>query len=303
MPSLRSFHALSLPSPLLANSGFHRLTLTELSLLGDLITPSDAALLLISCANIVKCALEVSLQHGSFNFNLAEPIELNRLESLTFCEKVGFPVSLHLPNLRNLSFGSYAHASIPRFDLPSTLDSGITTLILDLHTLTPELVLRSLSCASSLKCLTFSKWMGKTERIAYQLSGYEKETMVKVVEALTPTECDDLLVTTFCPNLEIFECEMFACFSDEALETMIVRRTSPKFQGSILRRVAVDFSRQPGDRHMTLDLWKSLENVVDESFELELEYLPESPVLISAWSGVGTEEMVPEWALDGISRN
>jgi hypothetical protein len=52
---------------------------------------------------------------------------------------------------------------------------------------------------------------------------------------------------------------------------------------------------------MTLDLWESLENVVDESFELDLKYLIVEPeVKISAWSGVGTAEMVPEWALKGI---
>jgi hypothetical protein len=124
--------------------------------------------------------------------------------------------------------------------------------------------------------------------------------MTKVIEALTATESDDSLVTIFCPNLESFECEMWPCFSDEALETMIIRRTSPKFQGSILRRVAVGFTRHPG-RQMTLDLWESLDNVVDEFFELELEYLAdESDMKISAWSGVGTAEMIPEWALEGI---
>jgi hypothetical protein len=297
-PSLRSFHSLALPSPLVVKLGIdiHRSTLTELSLLGPLITPSDAASLLIGCTNIVKCTLEVSIQHGSVN--LPKLIELRQLESLTFYEKVGFPVSLHLPSLHDLSFGSECLANVPRFDLPGTLSTlhSLTTLTLDLFGRTLELVIRNLSCASSLKCLTF-KALNSTERNTSHLD--ENETMTKVIEALTPRESDDSL-TTFCPNLESFECEMLACFSDEALETMIIRRTSPKFQGNILRRVAVDFTRYPG-RQMTLDLWESLDNVVDEFFELELEYLAdESDMKISAWSGVGTAEMVPEWALEGI---
>jgi len=297
-PSLRSFHSLSLPSPLLVKLGIHRSTLTELSLLGPLITPSDAASLLISCTNIVKCTLEVSIQRGSVNF--PKRIELRQLESLTFYEKVGFPVSLHLPNLCDLSFGSERLPNFPRFDLPGTLSTlhSLTTLTLDLIALTSEVILRSLSCASSLKYLAF-RAMNKVKREIFNRDD-DEETMAKVIEALTPTESDDLLVTTFCPNLETFECEMLACFSDEALETMIIRRTSPRFQGSSLWRVAVDFSQYPG-RRMTLDLWESLENVVDEFFELELEYLAdESDMKISAWSGVGTEEMVPEWALEGI---
>jgi hypothetical protein len=297
-PSLRSFHSLSLPSPLLVKLSIHRstLTLTELSLLGPLITPSDAASLLISCTNIVKCTLEVSIQRGSVN--LPKLIELRQLESLTFYEKVGFPVSLHLPNLCDISFGSECLPNVPRFDLPGTLSTrhSLTTLTLDLIALTSEVILRSLFCASSLKHLTF-RAMEKAKRGNRE---DDEETMAKVIEALTPAESDDLLVTTFCPNLETFECEMLACFSDEALEIMIIRRTSPKFQGSILRRVAVDFTRYPG-RQMTLDLWESLDNVVDEFFELELEYLAdESDMKISAWSGVGTAEMVPEWALEGI---
>jgi hypothetical protein len=52
---------------------------------------------------------------------------------------------------------------------------------------------------------------------------------------------------------------------------------------------------------MTLDLWKSLENVVDGCLEVDLKYLTdEREVKISAWSGVGTAEMVPEWAVEGI---
>ena len=300
-PSLRSFHALSLPSPLLMKLGIHWLNLTELSLLGPLITSGDAASLLNSCANIVKCGLQISYQSGSVNF--PERIELPRLESLTFYERVGFPVFLHLPNIHDLSFASDCQTDIPRFDLPGILSTShsLTTLTLDLVFLPPDLVLRSLSCASSLKCLIFSKWTvtGKTTNDIHHQRDDSEETMAKVIEALTPTESDDSdsLVTTFCPNLETLECENWAFFSDEALETMIIRRTSARFQGSILRRVAVNFL----DRPMTIDLWETLDNVVDEYFELELEYLTEEPDMkISAWSGVGTAEMVPEWALDSI---
>jgi len=124
--------------------------------------------------------------------------------------------------------------------------------------------------------------------------------MAKVIEALTPTESDDLLVTAFCPNLETFECEMAPNFSDKALETLIIKRTGSRFRGSTLWRVAVDFTQYPG-RPMTLDLWESLENVVDDFFELDLTYVTDQPDMsISAWSGVGTTEMVPEWALEGI---
>ena len=102
-PSLRSFHALSLPSPLLVKLGIHRSTL--------------------------------------------------RLKCLTFYEKVGFPVSLHLPNVCDLSFASDCRprTSIPRFDLPGTPSTlhSLTTLTLDLITLAPEVILRTLSCASS----------------------------------------------------------------------------------------------------------------------------------------------------------
>ena len=297
-PSLQSFHALSLFSPFVVKLGIHWSTLTELSLLGPIITPSDAASLLISCTNIVKCALEVSIQYGTVN--LPKLIQLRRLESLTFYEKVGFPVSLHLPNLCDFSFGSECPPNAPRFDLPGTLSTlrSLTTLTLDPIALTSEVILRSLSCASSLKYLTF-RAMNKTTRGAFNHEDEEEEAMAKVIEALTPTESDDLLVTTFCPNLETFECEIWPCFSDKALETMIIRRTSPKFQGSILWRVAVDFTQYPG-RQMTLDLWESLDNVVDEFFELELQYLADEPEMISVFSGVGTTEMVPDWALEGI---
>ena len=225
------------------------------------------------------------------------------MESLTFYEKVGFPVSLHLPNLCDLSFGSERLPNLPRFNLPGTLSTlhSLTTLTLDLIALTSEVVLRSLSCASSLKYLTF-RAMNKAKREIFNHDD-DEEIMAKVIEALTPAESDDLLVTTFCPNLETFECEMLACFSAEALETMIIRRTSSKFRGSILRRVAVDFTRYPG-RQMTLDLWESLDNVVDNFFGLELEYLgEESDMKISTWSGVGTAEMVPEWALSEFDLN
>lgn len=141
---------------------------------------------------------------------------------------------------------------------------------------------------------------GKPERDICLLD--EDQVMPKVIKALTPIQSDDsdLLVTAFCPNLESLEYKMWPCFFDDALETLIIRRTDPKFQGNILRRVAVDFTQHPG-REMTFDLWESLENVVDEFFELELEYLTDEPdVKISAWSGVGTAEMVPEWALEGV---
>ena len=231
--------------------------------------------------------------------NLPERIELPQLESLTFYEKAGFAIFLHLPSLRHLSFGSKYLPNLPWFDLPGTLSAlhSLTTLTLDLFACTPELIIKSLSCASSLKCLTF-KALNSTERNTPHLN--ENKTMTRVIEALTPAESDDLLVTTFCPNLETFECEMWPCFSDEALETMIIRRTSPKFQGSILRRVAVDFSQYRGQR-MTLDLRNSLDNVVDEFFELKLKYFADEPdKKLSAWSGVGTVEMVPEWALESI---
>jgi len=69
---------------------------------------------------------------------------------------------------------------------------------------------------------------------------------------------------------------------------MIIRRRSPKIQGSILRRVAVNFL----DRLVTFDLWESLDNVVDEYFELELEYITGEPDM--------TISAVPEWALESI---
>jgi len=255
-------------SPLLMKLGTHRSSLTELSLLGPLITPSDAASLLNSCANIVKCDLQVSYQRG--NVNLPKLIELRRLGNLTFYEEVGFPISLHMPNLCDLSFASDCRTDIPRFDLPGILSAShsLTTLTLDLGFLPPDLVIRSLSCASWLKCLTFREWKVKKTHPIFHQPDDSRETMAKVIEVLTPTESDDshLLVTSFCPDLEIFECEMWAFFSDDALETMIIRRTSPRFQGGVLWRVAVNFQ----DRPMTLDLWETLDNVVDEYFELEL---------------------------------
>ena len=101
---------------------------------------------------------------------------------------------------------------------------------------------------------------------------------------------------------------------------MIIRRTSLKFQDNILRRVAVGFTQHPG-WPMTFDLCESPENMVGGSLELELKYessaspspsyrerspvyvcisLDEPVVKISAWSPVGTTEMVPEWVLEGV---
>jgi hypothetical protein len=120
-PSLRFFQALWLPPPLLVKLGIHWSTLTKLSLLGPLITHSDAASLLIGCTSMVKCALQVSHQVGSVN--LPERIELHQLETLTLYEKVGFPVSLPLPSLHDLSFGSECLPNVPRFDLPGTLST------------------------------------------------------------------------------------------------------------------------------------------------------------------------------------
>lgn len=299
-PSLRSLYALAMPSTPLVKSGIQWPILTELTLIGPIITPSDAASILIGCTNIVKCALEVSHLHGSAN--LPESIELRQLKSLSFYEKIGFPFSLHLPNLCDLSFGSECLADVFRSDLlgnPSILH-GLTTLTLDLFGLTPGPVLKYLSYASSLKCLTFKALKRDRERGRFLHTDIDMEIMAKVIEALTPTESDDSLVTAFCPNLETFECEMAPNFSDEALETLIIRRTSSRFQGSILWRVAVDFTKYPG-RPMTLDLWESLENVVDDFFDLDLAYVTDEPDMkVSAWSGVGTAEMVPEWALEGI---
>jgi len=120
--------------------GIHRSSLTELSLLGPLITSGDAAPLLDSCADIVKCDLQVSRQSGSAN--LPKLIELRRLESFTFYENVGFPVSLHLPNLYDLSFTSYCQKDLPRFELPVSFRShSLTTLTLDLVALPPYLSL------------------------------------------------------------------------------------------------------------------------------------------------------------------
>jgi len=124
--------------------------------------------------------------------------------------------------------------------------------------------------------------------------------MAKVIKAITPTESDVRLKLAghqLLSQPQTFKCEMLAFFSDEALETMIIRRTSPRFQGSILRRVPVNFL----DRPMTLNLWQSLDNVVDEYFGLELEYLTEEPDMsISALAAVGTAEMDPKWALKDI---
>jgi hypothetical protein len=299
-PSLRSLHALSLPSMSLVKSGIHWPNLTELTLLGPLITPSDAASILIGCANIVKCAFEVSEPRDG-SVNLPESIELRQLKSLSFYEKVRFPVSLYLPKLCDLSFGTECLPDILRIDLlgtPSILH-GLTTLTLDLFGFTPEPILECLSYASSLKRLTFRALKRGSERRPRH-TDINMEIMAKVIEALTPTENDDLLVTAFCPNLETFECEMAPNFSDEVLETLIIKRTSSRFHGSTLWRVAVDFTQYPG-RPMTLDLWASLENVVDDFFDLDLTYdIDEPDMSISAWSGVGTAEMVPEWALEGI---
>jgi len=155
-PSLRSLHALSLPSTSLAKSGIHWPILTELTLLGPFITPRDAASILTGCANIVKCAFEVS-DPRVVGVNLPESIELRQLKSLSFYEKVGFPVSLYLPKLCDLSFGTECLANILRCDLPGTpsILRGLTTLTLDLFGFTPEAVLECLSYASSLERLTF----------------------------------------------------------------------------------------------------------------------------------------------------
>ena len=301
-PSLRSLHALSLPSTSLMKSGIHWPILTELTLLGPLITPSDAASILIGCANIVKCALEVSDLRSDGSANLPESIELRQLKSLSFYEKVRFSVSLYLPKLCDLSFGRECPPDILRFDLPGTpsILHGLTTLTLDLFGFTPEPVLECLSYASSLKRLTFRALKRDSERRSHH-TGINIGIMAKVIEALTPIESDDLLVTAFCPNLETFECEMAPNFSDEALETLIIKRMNPRFHGSTLCRVAVDFTQFPS-RPMTLDLRESLEDVVDEFFELDLQYVTvdQLDLNISAWSGVGTAEMVPEWALKGI---
>jgi hypothetical protein len=308
-PSLRSLRALSLLSTSLVKSGIHWPNLTELTLLGPLITPSDAASILIGCVNIVKCELEVSeLSRNDGSAKLPKSIELRQLKSLSFYEKVRFPVSFCLPRLCNLSFGSECLPDILRFDLPGNpILHGLTTLTLDLFGFTPEPVLECLSYTSSIKRLTFRALNRDSER--HWHTDINIEIMAKVIEALTPIESDDLLVTEFCPNLETFECKMAPDFSDEALETLIIKRMSSRFRGSTLCRVAVDFTQFPS-RPMALDLWESLENVVDESFELDLQYItvdrpdmdisPWSRVNISPWSGVGTEEMVPEWALWGI---
>jgi F-box-like len=298
-PSLRSLRALSLLSTSLVKSGIHWPNLTELTLLGPLITPSDAASILIGCVNIVKCELEVSeLSRNDGSAKLPESIELRQLKSLSFYEKVRFPVSLCLPRLCNLSFGSECLPDILRFDLPGNpILHGLTTLTLNLFGFTPEPVLECLSYTSSLKRLTFRALNRDSER--HWHTDINIEIMAKVIEALTPIESDDLLVTEFCPNLETFECKMAPDFSDEALETLIIKRMSSRFRGSTLCRVAVDFTQYPS-RPMTLDLWESLENVVDESFELDLQYIDQPDMDISPWSGVGTEEMVPEWALQGI---
>jgi hypothetical protein len=223
------------------------------------------------------------------------------LESLTFYERVPFPVSLRLPNLCDLSFGSECQGEIPRFDLLSTLSNvHLNTLVLDLSSLTPENVLEYLLLSFRLRHLKFSPL--KEIASCHSHFGMEEGIMAKVIDALSPTENDDLLTTTFCPNLEILECEKWAYFSDKALETLITRRASPRFEGGMLRRVAVDFTSDLG-RPMTIDLWESLENVVDDEFDLELYYEDEWELeaKLSAWSGVGTAEMVPEWALGGIS--
>jgi hypothetical protein len=189
-----------------------------------------------------------------------------------------------------MSYGNPDLFHLPK--LICRLDNSLTRLKFDFMTFTESQLLECLSGVPSFKHLSLGT--GTLFATTRTITGEIPPTIVitdATLGTLTPRETQGSYNPFLCSQLEVFECKDWAAFCEDSLATFIENRRALKYV--TLRSVTTYF-----DRKSSLDLRGRLYHVIEDGFELVLRYYDgrKSTRDFSAWSGVSSMEMVPEWA-------
>ncbi|KAJ7136477.1 hypothetical protein C8R43DRAFT_955703 [Mycena crocata] len=242
-------------------------------------TSHDAVALSRQCSALERCKLFLKGPHVVAEDVMVAPVHLPHLSYLAL-EDGTWTNTIHdlfvlilFPNLRSLSYRSSRSYRTP---LPSMFVQSLERLQIDTDVPSSDL-------------LQFLQLLPVLREL--HIIG---EPVVVVDDEVTPNYGDAAFLSHFipgvlCPNLSILKLDNFYSVSDEGLVDLIRARASPHLESvARLSRFTASLNRNP-----TLDVFSTVQPLIDAGLQLTLEYTPYWVPAHSPWDSVtdGSDQM------------